>query len=83
MKDRFDLENEIMELHSFISNLDSVAHGVMERDLSQDEIVNVLSGMSVLLELHISKLHDTMSQAFNLDEYKYEDTKEETKRCCR
>jgi hypothetical protein len=79
MKDRFDLENEIMELHSFISNLDSVAHGVMERDLSQDEIVNVLSGMSVLLELHISKLHDTMSQVFNLDEYNYEDTK----RCCR
>lgn len=70
MKDRFDLETEISQLHNFADHLGTICEGILERDLSNDEIVNALEGMRVLLNLHSNKLHDTMSQCFKLDHYK-------------
>ena len=66
MKDRFDLENEIVALHSFADQLSTVSEGIMEARLTTDDTVNVL------LKLHADKLFDTMSQCFKLDGYRDE-----------
>lgn len=70
MKDRFDLENEIAELHNFVQRLDDLGYGVAELELSQDDIFNALSGLSVLLKIHAEKMFDTFTQAFKLDNYR-------------
>jgi hypothetical protein len=72
MKDRFDLENEIMGLYAFVDQLGNVSEGVMETRLTTDETVNALEGINVLLKLHAEKLFDTMTQCFKLDGYRYE-----------
>ena len=72
MKDRFDLENEIMGLYAFVDQLGNVSEGIMETRLTTDEAVNALEGINVLLKLHAEKLFDTMSQCFKLDGYRDE-----------
>lgn len=69
MKDRFDLENEISELHNFVQRLDDIGYGVAELELSQDDIFNALSGLSVLLKIHAEKLFNTFTQVLKLDNY--------------
>jgi hypothetical protein len=69
-KDRFDLETEIMNLHTFIDNLGTLSEGILEHDLSNDEVVNALEGLRVMLSLQTNKLMDTMSQCFKLDQYR-------------
>jgi hypothetical protein len=70
MKHRFDLENEITALYNFSDNLGTLSEGIMEQDLSKDEIVNAIEGLRVLLTLQANKLLDTMSQCFKLDQYR-------------
>lgn len=70
MKDRFDLENEISTIHTFADQLGTLSEGILEHELTNDEIVNVIEGMRVMLNLHSQKLHDTMSQCFHLDQYR-------------
>lgn len=70
MKDRFDLENEIMTLHTFADNLGTLSEGIVEHDLSRDEITNAIEGLRVMLSLQANKLFDTMSQCFKLDQYR-------------
>ena len=72
MKNRFDLENEIMGLYAFVDQLGNVSEGIMETRLTTDEAVNALEGINVLLKLHAEKLFDTMSQCFKLDGYRDE-----------
>lgn len=78
MKDRFNLEEEISQLHNFADNLGTICEGILEHNLDNDEIVNALEGLRVLLTLHSNKLHDTMSQCFHLDQYKSFDKMETT-----
>lgn len=70
MKNRFDLENEISTVHTFADQLGTLSEGILEHELTNDEIVNVIEGMRVMLNLHAQKLHDTMSQCFHLDQYR-------------
>ena len=74
MKDRFDLENEIMKLHSFIEDIDSVSNLLMDSENLDDDLSdmasNALNGISVLMKLHAEKMLDTMSQIFKLDQYR-------------
>jgi hypothetical protein len=70
MKDRFDLENEISALYNFAENLGTLSEGILEHNLSKDEIVNAVEGLRVMLSLQANKLMDTMSQCFKLDEYR-------------
>jgi hypothetical protein len=76
MKDRFDLENEITTLYSISTNLETLSEGILEHNLTQDDIVNAIEGIKVLLIIQANKLMDTMSQCFKLD--KYRDTRIET-----
>ena len=72
MKDRFDLENEIMALYAFADQLGNVSAGLMEARLTTDETVNAIEGINVLLKLQAEKLFDTLSQCFKLDGYRDE-----------
>jgi|694.fasta_scaffold12919_22 hypothetical protein len=69
MKDRFDLENEITELHNFAQRLSDLSYGVVELNTTTDETANALDGLSVLLKIHAEKMFDTFTQAFKLDGY--------------
>jgi hypothetical protein len=70
MKTRFDLEDEISTLYSFAKQLETLNEGILEYDLSSDEISNVVEGLRVMLELHAQKMMDTMCQCFQLDNYR-------------
>jgi hypothetical protein len=72
MKNRFDLENEIMKLYSFVDNIESALEYLVDSDIDPkviDDMSNILLGTSTMLGLHAEKMHDTMSQCFKLDEY--------------
>lgn len=69
MKDRFDMENEIAQLHNFSDMLRTLSENVLEDNLTSDESTNALLGIAVLIECHSNKMMDTMCQAFGLDEY--------------
>jgi hypothetical protein len=71
MKDRFNLEDEISTLYSFVQQLDALNEGILEHDMSRDNISNVICGIKVMLELHAEKMQDTMCQCFKLDSYKH------------
>lgn len=80
MKDRFDLENEIMKLHSFADDIELVVKYLLE-DVDCDPKIadtssNALIGIQTLLTLHADKMMDTMSQAFGLDQYRDQQTSE-------
>ena len=67
--DRFDLENKINQTYHFVDMLNDLNYGVLETELTQDEISNALDGMAVLLKCHIDKLFDTFTQVHKLDRY--------------
>jgi hypothetical protein len=71
MKDRFDLENEIVGIHNFCEYLEDLYTYVLEeKNLDIDHIANYLLSIATLLKGHANKLHDTMCQTLGLDEYK-------------
>jgi hypothetical protein len=70
MKDRFNLEDEIMALHNFADNLGILSEGILEHNLTVDETVNAIEGLRVMLTLQANKLMDTMTQCFKLDDYR-------------
>lgn len=70
MKDRFNLEDEINTLYSFSDQLGTLSEGILEHNLTTDEIVNVIEGLRVMINLQAQKLNDTMCQCFRLDGYR-------------
>lgn len=73
MKDRFNLEDEISTLYSFSDQLATISEAVMEERLTTDETINAIEGLRVMINLQAQKLHDTMCQCFNLDNYRHND----------
>lgn len=69
LKNRFDLETEISSLYYFGSQLETINQGILEYDMSKDDIVNAIEGLRVMLELHVQKMEDTLSQCFKLNQY--------------
>lgn len=69
MADRFELENDILSLTSVADDLDVLAQAIMEHDPSEDDILNVIMGLSGVLRMKVDKTFDTFKAAFNLDEY--------------
>ena len=70
-KDRFDVEQEIMELHSYAEMIRNFADQVYdgERAWSQDDIHTTLHGLGNLLEAHADKMMDTHARVFELGRY--------------
>jgi hypothetical protein len=80
MKDRFDLENEIMRLHTFAEDVEMVSNLLSKSENIDDDLcnksTNVLNYISAILSLHADKLMDTMCQCLKLDEYRDRQTSE-------
>ena len=74
MKDRFDLENEIMRTTNYADDLRTISENMIDESsvnsLDIDKYVNAIEGVACLIEMHSNKMFDTMSQCFKLDAYK-------------
>ena len=68
--DRFTLESKITDTYNFVTHINDLSDSVCNGNLSQDEIVNALNGLSILLKCHTDKLFEVFSQALKLDGYK-------------
>lgn len=56
VKDRFDFEQQIMKCWSVCDDIDELYEAVLERDMTPDEISNVLLGMKELYSLKFQTL---------------------------
>ena len=65
--DRFDLEDKINHTYNFVDTLNDISYGVMEGNMTNDEIVNALDGLAVMLKLHTQKLFDIFVRVHKLD----------------
>ena len=74
MKDRFDLENEIMRTANYADDLRTIAENMIndsvDGNVNVDRYFNAIEGVACLIEMHSNKMFDTMSQCFKLDNYK-------------
>ena len=62
MKNRFDFEQEIMGVWNIIEELKVLHEGVLERDLTSDQVSNILSGMTELYQMKFEILFETFEQ---------------------
>lgn len=60
--DRFDMEQQVMTCWSICEDLETLCEGVLERDMSADQISNVLLGLQGLYQLKFEKLWDQFEQ---------------------
>ena len=76
MKDRFDLENEIMRTTNYADDLRTITESMINDsldaldDMDVDKYINAIEGVASLIEMHSNKMFDTMSQCFKLDAYR-------------
>jgi hypothetical protein len=75
MKNRFDLEQEIMECWNITSDINDVYEYVMNGDgkltpADRDKVANILLGVSQLYELKFNKLFNTFEECVKVGEFK-------------
>ena len=77
MKDRFDLENDIMNVWAVKDHLDKVIWRMIDHPeiLSEDQVWNHLEAVKQSIDLHCEKLMDTFLQVFQLNEYATDEMK--------
>ena len=63
MKNRFDLEQDIMNCWHVVDDIDILYENVCEgRQFTDDEMANILLGLRGLYQLKFEKLFDTFEQ---------------------
>lgn len=74
MKDRFDLEQEILRTTNYADDLRTVVENMLNDSTYNmtdvDKYANTIEGVATLIEMQCNKMLDTMSQCFKLDTYK-------------
>ena len=74
MKDRFDLEQEILKITNYADDLRTVVENMLNDSIEGitdvDKYANAIEGIAILIEMQSNKMLDTMSQCFKLDNYK-------------
>ena len=74
MKDRFDLEQEVLRTTNYADDLRTISANILndyiEGVTDVDKYANAIEGVAILIEMHSNKMFDTMSQCFKLDNYK-------------
>lgn len=68
--DKYDLEQKITETYNFVDRLNDISYGVIETQMTNDEISDAVHGLAILLKLHIEKTFDQYKKVFHLDEYR-------------
>ena len=66
-KTRFDMEQEIMGCWNIIEDIKVLHEGVVERDLTTDQISNILLGMQEMYQLKFNILFETFEQSLRKD----------------
>jgi hypothetical protein len=56
--DRFDFEQQIMDCWKVTDEIGTTSEGIIEHDLTADQISNILCGLKELYELKFNKLWD-------------------------
>jgi len=64
--DRFDFEQQIQKCWLVTEDIYELAEGVLEHNLTSDQITNVLFGMKEMYELKFNKLWD-MFESVHMD----------------
>ena len=62
MKNRFDFEQEIMACWNIVEELKVLHEGVLERDLTSDQVSNILLGLAEIYQLKFDILFSTFEQ---------------------
>jgi hypothetical protein len=62
VENSFQLEQDILACWNITSDIDTLFAAVFEKDLSQDEIANVLLGLKSLYDLKFEKLFATFEE---------------------
>jgi hypothetical protein len=63
--DRIEMETQIMSCWNITSDLKDLTEGVLEYDMSPDQIANALMGMQELYEIRFDKLFRQFEQLVN------------------
>lgn len=59
MADRFQFEQELMQLDQTGDDIDLVVENILERDIDADDIANALIGVAALFRMRFQKVFDT------------------------
>ena len=59
MKTRFDLEQEILGCWNLVDEVKLVSDSVMDRELDQDTIANILTGLNQLYQIKFENMFNT------------------------
>lgn len=59
---RFDFEQQIMSCWNVVTDLKDISTGVIEGDLTKDQIANMLMGARQLYDLRFAKLFEQFEQ---------------------
>lgn len=62
MKDRFSFEQEIFQCWHITDDLNVLHESVLEKDISRDEISNILLGLEQLYNQKFSRLFSTFEE---------------------
>ena len=68
MKNRFDFEQEIMACWNIVEELKVLHEGVLERDLTSDQVSNILLGLAEIYQLKFDILFSTFEQLISKKE---------------
>lgn len=74
MKDRFDLEQEIMQCWGIVEDIELLREKVLdgETELTDDELDNFLLGLKTLYSAKFERLFNTFEQCLRRGEFKQE-----------
>ena len=61
MSDRFDLEQQILDCWNLTNELEHLNYGILEMDLTKDQIANVLTGLIDLYNIKFDKTFNTFT----------------------
>lgn len=83
MKDRFDLEEDIIYCNNVVDDLEMIYEHILDHPKysmpseTADRIANLLLGMKELYEMRFDRLNDTFAQTFRLNQYHYHSMKKD------
>lgn len=61
-KDRFDLEQEIMDCWRIVDDLKTLTTGILDNDMSIDKVANILIGLEDLYTLRFKSLFEVLEE---------------------
>ena len=67
MKDRFDLEQEILRTSEYANQIRDLMKFMVENEFDEDKTFNALIGIAEMIDIHTDKMYNVMCEALELD----------------